>query len=249
MKTLFRAEQASFPVAKRWILLLSALLFINGWVDAATLRDLIQHTRRLLGDTPYYNSVPKVTDQKIISFLNEGQHFAAVYSWAFMQRVEFSLTAGTTEYALPADYQAIRRVTLSNAILAERTLDALDGEGSKWIEAAGQPQYYYTWTTTFTVIGFNPAPNLSTYGNVQVDYISQIRDMSSYTDLPFNGIAEFFPLHESLAKFAAYRFYLLLGNLELAKIHAGDFAADVKKMAEIMVSRPNYRPGFEPSRQ
>lgn len=245
----FRAELSSKVRSWRGLLLLSALIFTGGWAQSATLKDLIGHTRRILGDTPYYSSVPKLTDQKIISYLNEGQHFAAAYSWAFMQRTEFQLTAGTTEYALPLDYQAVRRVTLDNAIIAERTLDALDDTGAKWIEASGRPRYYYTRTTTYTVMGFNPSPSANGLGTIQVDYIAQVRDMRNLMDVPFNGVPDLYPLHESLAKFAAYRFYLLTGNLPAADVYAKEVASDFKRLDEIVKTKPNYRPGFEPQRQ
>ena len=223
-----------------------SLLALFSSVRAADLKELIQQSRSLLGDTPYYSSVPKVTDARIVAWLNEGQDYAAVYSWAFVKRTTFGLTVGTTEYALPADFQTAQRVTFEDGAFPETTLSSLDGtDGSPWIRSAGRPNSYYVRSTTFTVIGFYPIPgSFSSTGTIVLDYVATVQALVELADIPFNGVPEYYPLHLSLPKFVAYRYYLLSGNSEASKMYASDFAADVARLLKIRETKPNYRPGF-----
>src|SRR3990167_1805360 len=223
------------------------LLALSSSPHAANLSDLVRQSRAILGDSPYYTSVPKLTDSKIVAYLNEGQDYAATFSWAFVKRTTYSLTVGTTEYVLPPDFQTARRVTFEDGALVETMLDSLDGtDGATWIRSAGRPQKYYVRTTTYTVIGFWPIPgSVSSTGTVVLDYVASVQTMVESNDVPFNGVPEYFSLHNALPKFVAYRYYLLSGNFEAAKVFAGDFAADVKRLTDIRDLKPNYRPGFE----
>ena len=249
MKNKFRARLFFPAFHPARILLGLALVFLSAQVQAQTLRQLMDQSRRVIGDSPYYTSVPKLTDAKIISWLNEGQNYAAAYAWgAFTKRITFSLVAGTTEYTVPGDFETVRRLTLDDSILAERTLAALDSDGGKWIRNAGKPSTYYVRTTTYTVVGFNPAPTVNTTGTINLDYYAQVAELVEMSDIPFNGVIELFPLHPALPKFVAYRFHLLSGSQALADVWAKEYAADIKRAMEIPGLKPNYLPGFQVDR-
>lgn len=220
------------------------LLATNGY--SLTLDQLVSRTRQLVGDTAYYTPVPKLTDKMIISFLNDGQRYAIAYPWFLTNRTSFALISGTTEYGLPSDYQAVKRLSLNGTPLAEATLDGLDSTGGDWTSVTGIPTQYYTRSTSFTAIGFYPAPDSNASGmSVSMDYYAQALPLVRGSDVPYNGLAELEPLHESLCRYAVYRYYLLTGNQVLADIYAKEFISDVDRLRKIIESKPNYRPGLQ----
>lgn len=226
---------------KAWFVLL--LLWVEpSW--ALNLRELVARSRQLLGDTPYYSPLPKLSDQRIIDYLNEGHRYAAAQGWFLTQRTTFTLVGGATEYALPSDFQTVRRVSKSNIVLPEATLDDLDYNSGAWLDASGDPSRYYITTTSYSRIGFYPAPLNTTTGTIILDYIAQPNQLSKMSDVPFLGLTDLYVLHESLPKFVAYRYYLIAGNQPLATIYGQEFLGDIKRMKEVIETKPNYRPGF-----
>jgi len=223
------------------VLLLTAL---SSQAFALDLRGLINHARGLTNQTPYVTPVPDISDQEITDLLNEGQDFASAYSWAFVNRTTFTLIVGATEYLVPSDFQVAKRVVLDNTLVPEVTLDALDSERDGWAKSGGKPSNYYIRSDTFTYIGFYPWPNSRTStGAVTFDYYARVSPLEIDSDVPWNGLTEFYPLHQILSVFVAYRYYLRIGNLSLADIYAKEFAAGVKRLTEISETKKNYRPG------
>ena len=236
------------PSPSTGFLLSLALLFCGGPAQALNLKELIGLSRQIIGDSPYYTSTPKLTDARITTYLNEGQHYAAAYSWAFTKRYQFDLIGGATEYAVPADFATARRVTLDDGSLPETTVSELDKDGSQWTRQSGRPSAYYIYTTTWTVIGFNPVATINSTGTIVLDYVAHVADMVELADSPFWNLPEFRALHEALPKFVAYRYYLLSGNSAASQVYAAEFAADVKRLEAISVLKINYRPGFSSDR-
>ena len=210
------------------------------------LRGLIKRVRNLTGDSPYYTTQPRLTDSAIKNLLNEGQGYFSA-QWILTQRTTFDLTAGSTEYILPSDYMATRRVQFKDHIIAEASLGGLDQDGRAWGNSGGTPNTYFTRTTTISVIGFVPWPTSVGTGTVTLDYYVQAADMVNLSDKPFNGLPDFDMLGESLAKYVVYRFFLTIGNQPLATIYAQEVLADIVRMKDIVNSKPNYRPGVSPA--
>lgn len=211
---------------------------------ALTVGDLVSRSRQMIGDTPYYSAGAKLSDQRIIDFLNEGERYAAANGWFLTKRTSWVLVGGTTEYSLPTDFQTVKRLTIDGRIIPELTLDALDYNNGNWTSSSGSPNNYFIRTTSVSVIGFYSAPDVNSTGTVTMDYIAQPNNLSSMNDIPFLGLPELYPLHEALAKYVAYRYYLLIGNDKMADIYAKEVLSDIKRMKEIIETKPNYRPGF-----
>lgn len=224
-------------------LLFLAVLLCSTQLWALSLRQLILRSRQYCGDSSYATTYPRLTDERIKSYLNEGQKFASSYEWMLVRRTTFTLTGNTTEYFLPSDFQTVKKLWLNDRPLPETTLDALDANGSNWLLPSGSPQQYYVRFTTVSVIGFIPWPLSTTTGTIKMDYIVLVKDMVNPNDLPYNGSPEFFGLHESLAKYVAYRYFLLI-NPQMADIWGKEFLSDHARMGKIIETKPNYRPGF-----
>lgn len=231
---------------KRFALLL--FLFFTSQGYSLTLDELIQRSRQLVGDTPYYTPTPKLSDKRITDYLNEGHRYASAHGWFLIKSTTFTLAGGTTFYALPSDFQTAKRVSMDGDVMPEATLDELDYNNGAWQTTPGDPSRYYIRTTSVSLVGFYPAPESSSTGTVTFDYYAKANDLSSLSDIPFLGLPELTPLHETLPKFVAYRFYLTIGNDKLADIYAKEFLSDTKRMKEILETKPNYRPGFQGSR-
>lgn len=230
------------------------LLFCLSWAlsYALNLRQLIGLSRQYLGDSPFYTPIPKLSDRRITDYLNEGQRFAASYEWMLVRRTTFSLLANTTEYALPVDFQTVNKLYLNGKPLPETTLDALDADGVNWLLPSGTANKYYVRFATVSVIGFIPWPTSSVLPlNVVMDYKSQVQDMVSLLDVPFNGSPEFAGLHSALCKYVAYRYLLSTGQIQAADVWGREYLSDIKRMIQIIEVKPNYRPGLsvlEPQR-
>jgi len=233
---------------KKWsahLLAFSCLLLWASHSWAENLRTLTKRVRLLTGDTPYYTTIPRLSDASIKDLLNEGQSYFSA-QWVLVQRTTFTLVAGTTEYAMPTDYMAVKRVQFKNSIIPEATLNGLDGDGRSWVTSGGTPNTYYTRTTTISVIGFTPWPTSVGTGTATMDYYVQAAELSGPNDIPFNGLPDFYPLHESLSKYAAYRFFLTIGNMNTANIYAQEVLSDIKRLRDMVDTKPNYRPGASP---
>ena len=223
-----------------------ALLFLASECHALTLSQLVKRVRQLTGDSPYYSTQPRLTDSAIKNLLNEGQGYFSA-AWILTQRTSFDLAPGATEYILPLDYMATRRVQFKDKIIAEASLGGLDGEGRAWGNSGGTPNTYYTRTTTISVIGFVPWPTSIGTGTVTLDYYVQSGDMVHLGDKPFNGLPDFEPLHEALAKYAVYRFFLTIGNTTVADFYAKEVLSDIARLKAMVDSKPNYKPGISPA--
>lgn len=224
--------------------LAAILLFVSQASWALTLRDLINLSRQYTADSAYLNSQPRLTDARIVNFLNEGQKYASGQTWAFVKRTTFMLQAGATEYFVPEDFQTSVRLTVDGVKVYQQTLDSLDSAFPSWESVSGAPRYYYVRTATRTVVGFYPSPTVNSTGTVTLDYNTVVRPMGLMDDVPFNGTTEFYPFHETLAKFVAYRYFLLVGNVPAADIWAKEFATDIKRMTDVPRIMPDYRPGI-----
>ena len=96
-------------------------------------------------------------------------------------------------------------------------------------------------------MGFQPWPTSVSTKSITMDYYVQAKQMVSLSDLPFNGLLKFSVLDSTLAKYVAYRFFLTIGNLQVAQIYSQEILADVERFRAIIETLPNYRPGISPS--
>lgn len=224
-------------------------LFIFGLQSPSwslNLGQLIKRSRQYIGQTSYQTPLPTLSDTAVKSLLNEGQKYASAYTWMLVRRTTFSLLAGTTEYYPPSDFQTVKKLWRDGVPLPESTLDGLDSNMTNWGLPQGTPNTYYVRLTTTSVIGFVPWPNSSVVPIlITMDYIVTVVDMVNLSDVPYNGSPDFSSLHESLAKYVAYRYYLGVGQKELADIWGKEFLADISILKSIPEKKPNYRPGFQ----
>ncbi len=210
---------------------------------ALTLSQLETQTRVLIRDTTSDTNYQRFSNATLDAFLNEGQRDMQNQSWLYQGAFTMDLTAGTIEYALPADYITTVRVTLANIPLTQVSFQGLDANGTNWtVATATSTQYFIDSFVSGTPsnIGFVPKPKFTTAGGtVFVQYVRQVPLLVNSTDVPFNGNSELLPYHDALADFAAARCWQLLGrtfNLGLYTARTTMARSNINKM-------PNWLPG------
>ena len=220
---------------------LSVLLCLAAPASARQLSSLRDDARLLARDTG--TSRQRFTDAQITQLLNEGQQQAIARTWCVQSSHTFTLVSGTTYYALPSDFLAVRRVRRDDLMIEEKSPAALDSRTRGWETSTGVPTVYFLNYSTRGVIGFAPFPGATTdTGTIKMDFFSRVADMSSSTDHPFDGIAEFYDFHHGLPFFAAYKMALIDGLTDRAAFFLQQYELMVKTMAERCTDRPNYLP-------
>lgn len=189
----------------------------------------------------------RFTNAQILAFINEGQRQAVVAAKPIVKSFEFQAAAGTTYYAMPSDFLQVTRVTYDYGILDEATPEALD-RSDEWQGVDGEPTHYFLHWATRTYIGLYPYPDSSSTDTVRCEYYAQGTDLSSDTDVPFNGIRELYPYHYALAYFAAGMMASIDGRQDLAQLYFAQYASIVSRMEKEAMARPSYKPGVVSSR-
>ena len=191
---------------------------------------------------------PRFTNADINALINEAQRDVIGYTKCVFSATQFQLVAGTTYYSLPSDSISIKRVTRDNFKLLERSPENLD-KLNEWEEVSGLPTEYFINFSSRTKIGMYPFPGSTTdTGTVKVELYSQATDLSADADQPFENISEFYPFHQMLAYYAAYRMVEVDGNLGLADRYQARYLRDRETFKDYCVDRPSYRPSASPGK-
>lgn len=219
------------------------LLPVNA--SALTLLELRTNVRLLIKDAS--TSRQRYTDTQVNNFINEGQRDVINNTWVITKSTNITLVTGTTYYTLPTDTLAIQRVTKDRRNLPETSLIKLDGDSSNgtWENSVGVANSYFQDPSQTDKIGVYPWPNSSSStGTIKVIYYAVAPVISSDADIPFNGEARFYAYHDLLEYFAAYRVYLLEGEVDKAGLYRQEYESRLTLMAGRIGMKGNYNPSF-----
>lgn len=212
---------------------------------ALTAADVIAKARIFLRDTSSDSARQRYSDTDLLGFLNDGQREANSYAWLLKSSYTFTLSGGTTEYAMPSDFMATWRVEYARKKLDQTSINELDANSVSWKTASGTPQKYYLYTASTTLMGFQPAPTVLTTATVTVYYIQQPTDLTSTASTPFNGWVQLQPYHSSLAYYIAYRGLFTIGDTTLADRYYQEWSGFIEMMRTGMIKMPDYNPGAQ----
>lgn len=225
----------------------AVLIAIFGWtatpVHALTGAEVISRARIYMRDTSSDASRQRFSDSQLLGFLNDGQREANSYAWLLKSSYTFTLSGGTTEYAMPSDFMATWRVEYARKKLDQTSINELDAMSIAWKTASGTPQRYYLYTASTTVMGFQPAPTVLTTSTVTVYYIQRSQDLTSASQTPFNGWDQLQSYHSALAYYIAYRGLFTVGDTTLAGTYLQEWSAFIEMMRTGMIKMPDYNPG------
>lgn len=240
---------------KRLLLWLFLLVGVATPSRATTLTasDVLSRARVYLRDQSTSANRQQFPDSTLLQFLSDGQREANAQNWLLQSSYTFTLTLGTTEYATPSDFMATMRVWYSPPggsgfiKLDQTSFDQLDAQSAGWTSATGQPTRYYLDRTlpTNVNIGFFPAPSVSSStGPVIVYYTQQTLDVSTTTQVPFNGNFIMQPYVSALAYYVAYRGFATVEETEQANVYLQFWVNFLGLMRQGIYKTPDYNPGF-----
>lgn len=234
---------------KRVLLSISFWIGLLGVSHAMTASEILSRARINLKDQGTSSDRKSFTDATLLQYVSDGQREANSYAWLLIQRYTFTLTANTTEYALPSDFIASQRVLYRRGTtwlkLEQTSFNQLDAESSGWMGiSAGIPNKYYIYMTTTPVIGFVPAPSSASTGTIQLDYVASTIDVTSTSDTPFNGFAILTPYHSALVYYVTCRGYQVLEEGELAQPYCDLWNQAIVTMMKGLLKQPDFNPGF-----
>src|SRR5258708_21417272 len=137
---------------KRIILGLLALFLVSSVQANETLSQLITDARILVIDST--TTRQRFSDSQITEFINQGMRLAIGENHCLQQSFIFNLVPGTTYYNLPANYDAMFRVTIGGKWMHELTPAALDGRSRGWEQSSGYPTYYFINFSSRSMVHF-----------------------------------------------------------------------------------------------
>lgn len=214
--------------------------------DATTLSEIRTQARVLVSDSGAATSRYRFTNAQIDAFTLECQSEAVAQTWPIIKSSNLELVAGTTYYTLPDPFLAIKRVTWKNRVLSEKSPTNLD-QTKEWESISGTPQNYFVTFASRTAIGIYPYPADSTStGTVKVEFYAQADDISSDSDVPFNGIREFYSLHYILSYCAAARLAAIDGQVNLIQPYQQIYIQGLARLAGVAMARPSNNPSISP---
>lgn len=213
--------------------------------------DLVTRARTLVKDASTSSNRQQFTDSQFLAWASDGQREANAMNWLLTTSTTFTLSGGTTEYAMPSDFMFATRVwyqtqTQPMMKLPASSFNDLDARYPGWQSQSGGPaiNYYMDMSTSVVYMGFYPAPVSSSTGPVIVYYVQSTIDMSSSdeTKLPFNGWTVMQPYASALPYYMAYRAYLTLEEEETAKVYYGEWAQFLLIMRQGVNRQPDFNP-------
>lgn len=210
---------------------------------ASTLGELRSDARSLITDAQ--STRQRFSNSELNNWINEGQRIADIKTLCTYKAFSFPLVIGTTYYSLPNDFLQLRRVTRDFLAIQELTPAGLDGRSAEWENQSGLPTYYFLNFSSRTKIGFAPFPNAtSDLATMKVEYMAYSKSLTLDSDIPFEGIVEFYPFHYVLSYYAAYKASIVDERYEKAKGFLESYTSMTDLMKSRCVERPNYLPSM-----
>jgi hypothetical protein len=233
------------------------IVFFLPWISSSGAQailqasDLVSRARTLLKDASTSANRQQFSDAQYLAWASDGQREANAQNWLIQSSTTFSLTGGTTEYPMPDGFMFPTRVWFSSAgqpysKLPSTSFNDLDARSPGWFNVSGTPQAYYVDMTTGTVyLGFYPAPVAASTGPVIAFYIQNSTDMFSTNEavLPFNGWNALQPYASALPYYMAYRAYLVLEEVDIAKQYLDTWTQFLLIMRQGLNRQPDFNPG------
>lgn len=235
---------------RRVLLALGVWIGLAGASEAMTASEILSRARTYLKDQATSSTRQQFTDATLLGYISDGQREANSFAWLIQQRSTFTLTAGTTEYALPTNFMATLRVLYRKGgvgpwlKLEQTSFNQLDADNAGWMTLSGTPYKYYVYIATTPVIGFMPAPVTTSTGSIQMDYVADTNDVTATTDIPFNGYLILKPYHTALIYYVTCRGYITIEEYDIAAPFCENWNTYIATMKSGILKQPDFNPGF-----
>jgi len=227
----------------------------SGTAQALSLSDLISKTRVQIRDTSTDTTLQRYSDSYITNLINEGQRDAVNQSWCLDATTNYVLIANQKFYQLPSNLIAIKfarfidNTSTSTYILEEKNERSFRQNNPDWEKQTGKPVQYFTRSSTFTnttlELAVYPIPHAtSDLGNMIVDYVVTADDLSSASDIPFNGQNYLLPYNDLLSDYVTAQIKVVEGRTDEATLYRNLYAAGLAVLNSKWNSKPNWTPSF-----
>lgn len=234
---------------------LCSFIFVLGLSSQAhclTLSNIRNQIRRHIRDTATDSSLRQYSDTTLNAQINEVQREVVNITWPLNKRTSFTLVSGTTYYSCPTDMIVPKAVYYTGPTgqtyeLQEALEQSYRKSNPDYERQRGPPAVYFIRTSTFSntqqEISFSPVPTTTSTGTVKMDYFNSATDLSSDTDVPFNGLYVLYQYHDSLVYDSVAKIKLIEGDVTAAQSYFQLFQNMVNQMLSKLGSAPNYTPG------
>lgn len=217
-----------------------------------TLSDIRSEIRRNLRDTATTSSRQRYSDSILLSYINESQRAVLNHVWLTESTTIYSLIGGTTFYDLPTDYLGIKNVLYKNSSgqtleLKEKSYKSLIQQNADWDTTdTSDPTQYTVLQTTETAmqISYVGIPPASSTGTLTIRYFNQPVDLSSDSDIPFDGKLHLLPYHIALVYHSSARIKILEGKVGEATTYIQLFNGSIETMSNRLGQSPNLQPSL-----
>ena len=237
-------------------LVLGLVLFWTGNIYALTLSEIRSQTRIAVRDNPADTARRTYADSVYNDLINEGQKEIVNLTWLADKTSSYILSAGVTYYSLPTDTLAVHQVyftDVSNQLreLKEAGQRSLYDDNPSWETQPGTPMEYWVSGPTLPAanvsaplrISYIPIPDRTSTGTVTIWFYTQIGDLSSDSDVPFENRRVLYTYHSALVYYAAMRIFILENSQEAAT-YKDLYGFSVTGMRENLGRMPNFNPSF-----
>lgn len=179
----------------------------------ATLAEIQAAVQRQFGD----DTEAQITLTDITRWANEAQLNIARKTDTLLETFVVATVVGTSEYALPADFLRVDRVTFDGKVLYKTTSQDLDAENpSRHVAPVpqGTPTRFYVKRKKIVL---HPAPNI--VKNVSADVVVRPATLAAGGDVPEIPVEQ----HNDIIRFCLARAYELDGQRTEASETMGEF--------------------------
>jgi hypothetical protein len=236
------------------LIVFAAAILAAQFAHALTLSEIETNVRRHVDDTASSSSLQRYSDTIIDAVVNEAQREVVNQTWCVSSSTGYSLTAGVTYYALPTDFIATKNVIFqdrSNNVyvlkqVLPRTYLGQNPNYEKSSSGGQSPTNYQIRDSTSGAatqeISYIPVPTTSSTGTVRVDYYKRADDLSSDSDVPFDGDYSLYSYHDLIVYYTASRLFLMEGNVNAAAVYSQLYQSGLALMKEKFGVNPDYVP-------
>lgn len=225
------------------LLWLLPFLVTNSWGLQAG--DITARARVYLKDQATAANRQQFPETTLLQFVSDGQREANAFAWLMQSSTTVTLVGGTTEYAMPTDFVFPARVTFNGQKITQTSYDAQDSNSLGWQSVNGGvvQQYYINNYLPTPQMGFIPAPTVASTGTVIIQYVQQTQDITSDSQIPFNGWVTMTPYHEALVDYTVCRCWQVLEEIELAQPFCDRWNTFIGAMRSGQNKMPDFNPG------
>jgi len=229
------------------------LLFSAQFAWSLTLSEIRTEIRRNVRDTATVATLRTYSDTTLNTLINQAQDEIVNQTWCVTTSTSYALLASTSYYNLPTDFIAPEVVTFAGSTgvsyeLKEAARRSFIQQNPDWLRQRGPPAQYIIQQSLSggnpLLISYYPIPSSTQIGTVTITYYKQVDDLSSDSDVPFDGLNHLYPFHRTIVYEVTAKLKFIEGLSAEGSTYIQLYQSDLAIMAKRLSTSPNYSPGI-----